>query len=87
MILAGPYATLAGLDGFLQPRLHHHIWPSYGDFLNSFAMKAHAGPYGSYDKIPYKRNFNPHCLSLPSLQISTTNGYLSGKFEVLTGEC
>ena len=23
--------------------------PSYGDFLNSFAMKERAGPYGSYD--------------------------------------
>ena len=25
--------------------------PSYGDFLNSFAIKAGAGPYGSYDKL------------------------------------
>ena len=24
---------------------------SYGDFLNSFEMKARAGPYGSYSKI------------------------------------
>ena len=31
------------------PWSRHRVRPSYGDFLNSFAMKAHAGPYGSYD--------------------------------------
>jgi len=28
----------------------HRVGPSYGDFLNSFAMKARAGPYGLYNK-------------------------------------
>ena len=46
----GPYAILAGPDGFFRPCSRHRVRPSYGDFLNSFAMKARAGPYGSYDK-------------------------------------
>ena len=48
-----PYVILAGLDGFFPPCWRHHVRPSHGDFLNSFAMKARAGPYGSYD--PYIR--------------------------------
>ena len=39
----GQYAILEGPDGFFCAR--HH-----GDFLNTFAMKARAGPNGSYDK-------------------------------------
>ena len=27
--------------------------PSYGDFLNSFTMKAHSGPHRSYNKRHY----------------------------------
>ena len=46
----GPYAILAGPDGFFRTCSRHHVRPSYGDFLNSFAMKARAGPYGSYNK-------------------------------------
>ena len=45
-----PYAILTGPDGFFRPCLRHCVRPSYGDFLSSFAMKARAGPYGSYDK-------------------------------------
>ena len=41
---------LAGPDGFFRPCSRHRVRPSYGDFLNSFAMKARAGPHGSYDK-------------------------------------
>ena len=48
----GPCAILAGPDGFFRTCSRHHVRPSYGDFLNSFAMKARAGPYGSYNK-PY----------------------------------
>ena len=44
---------LAGPDGFFRPCLRHRVRPSYGDFLNSFAMKARAGPYGSYDNEIY----------------------------------
>ena len=40
----------AGPDGFFRPCSRHRVRPSYGDFLNSFAMKARAEPYGSYDK-------------------------------------
>ena len=47
----GPYAILAGPDGFFRTCSRHHVRPSYGDFLNSFAMKARAGPYGSYNNI------------------------------------
>ena len=47
----GPYAILAGPDGFFRTCSRHHVRPSYGDFLNSFAMKARAGPYGSYNKL------------------------------------
>ena len=36
------------MDGFFRPSSRHRVRPSYGDFLNSFAMKARAGPYGSY---------------------------------------
>ena len=46
----GPYAILAGPDGFFRACSRYRVRPSYGDFLNSFAMKARAGPYGSYDK-------------------------------------
>ena len=45
-----PYAILAGPDGFFRPCSRHRVRPSYGDFLNSFAIEARAGPYGSYDK-------------------------------------
>ena len=45
-----PYSILAGPDGFFRPYSRHRVRPSYGDFLNSFAMKVRAGPYGSYDK-------------------------------------
>ena len=31
----------------------YRIRPSYGDFLNTFEMKARAGPYRSYDKYQY----------------------------------
>ena len=47
----GPYAILAGPDGFFRTCSRHHVRPSYGDFLNSFAMKARAGPYGTYNKV------------------------------------
>ena len=36
------------MDGFFRPSSRHRVRPSYGDFLNSFAMKARARPYGSY---------------------------------------
>ena len=47
------YAILAGPDGLFRTCSRHHVRPSYGDFLNSFAMKARAGPYGSYNKMQY----------------------------------
>ena len=34
---------------FLALLAPYRVWPSYGLFLNSFAMKAGAGPYRSYD--------------------------------------
>ena len=36
------------MDGFSRPSSRHRARPSYGDFLNSFAMKSRSGPYGSY---------------------------------------
>ena len=51
LFLAGPYVILPGPDGFFRPCSRHRVRPSCGDFLNSFAMKVCAGPYGSYDKI------------------------------------
>ena len=53
----GPYAILAGPDGFFRTYSRHHVRPSYGDFLNSFAMKARARPYGSYNNP----NYPPRC--------------------------
>ena len=44
---------LAGPDRFFRPCLRHHTQPSYRDFLNSFAMKIRAGPYGSYDEFHF----------------------------------
>ena len=59
-----PYAILAGPDGFFRPCSRHRVRPSYGDFLSSFAMKACAGPYGSYDNRYYlfrnERTRSPH---------------------------
>ena len=48
-----PPAILAGPDGFLRPCLRHRVQSSYGDFLNSFAMKARTGPHGSYDNFTF----------------------------------
>ena len=44
--LKEPYAILAGPDGFFRSCSRYRVRPSYRDFLNSFAMKARAGPYG-----------------------------------------
>ena len=38
-------------DGFFLRCSRHPVRPSYGDFLNSFAIKGRAGPYVSYDKL------------------------------------
>ena len=38
-------------DGFFRPCSPHRVRPSYGDFLNSFAIKARAGPYVPFDKL------------------------------------
>ena len=46
MILAGP-------DGFFRTARAITYGPHRGDFLNSFAMKARAGPYGSYNNTGY----------------------------------
>ena len=51
MTCTAPYAILAGPDGFFRPCSRHRVRPSYGDFVNSFAIKARAGPYGSYDNL------------------------------------
>ena len=62
----GPYAILAGPDGFFRTCSRHQVRPSYGYFLNSFAMKARAGPYGSYNKTPFcnvKRKKQPKITS------------------------
>ena len=40
-------------DGFFRPWSRHRVRPSYGDFLNSFAIKARAEPYVSYDKLVF----------------------------------
>ena len=48
-----PWAILAGSNDFFQPCSRHHVRPSYGDFLNSFAMKVRVGPYRSYDDGNY----------------------------------
>ena len=39
--------------GFFRPRSRKCVRPSYGTFINGFAKKALAGPYGSYDKWLY----------------------------------
>ena len=59
-----PQAILAGPDGFFQSCSLFCIQPSYRDFLNSFAMKARAGPYGSYDNN-YLFTCNDSATSIP----------------------
>ena len=49
-LCSGPY-------GFFWPRSRKCVRPSYGTFINGFAKKAFAGPYGSYDKKLYYRSF------------------------------
>ena len=39
-------------------RLRHRVRPSYGTFINGFAKKKLAGPYGSYDKTKYFTKLN-----------------------------
>ena len=41
-----PYAILARLDDFFRPLSRHRVRPSYGDFLNSFVMKARGAVRG-----------------------------------------
>ena len=41
-----PYVILPGPDGFFWPCSQHCVWPSYGDFLNSFAIKRAQGCTG-----------------------------------------
>ena len=48
---ARPYAFVIGPYGFFRPRSRKYVRPSYGTFINGFAKKALAGPYGSYDSI------------------------------------
>ena len=43
------HAILAGPDGSFRPCLRHRVRPSYGYFLNSFAMTARTGQCVSYD--------------------------------------
>ena len=43
---------------------HANVRPSYEDFLNSFAMKVCAGPYGSFDYISSPFGAQPLKLSL-----------------------
>ena len=40
---------VVGQYGFFRPRSRKCVRPSYGTFINGFAKKALAGPYGSYD--------------------------------------
>ena len=37
-------------DRFFRHYSCHRVQPSFGDFLNSFAMKSRPGSHGSYDK-------------------------------------
>ena len=39
----------------------HRVRPSYRNFLNSFGMKARAGPYGSYDKLLFHTTSGLSC--------------------------
>ena len=48
-----PHAFAVGLYGFFWTRSRKCIWPSHGTFINGFAKKAFAGPYGSNDKLQY----------------------------------
>ena len=38
-------------DRFFRHYSCHRVQPSFGNFLNSFAMKARPGSHGSYDKL------------------------------------
>ena len=49
---ARPYVSVVGPYGFFRPRSRKCVRPSYRIFINGFAKKALAGPYGSYDKNP-----------------------------------
>ena len=50
---ARPYAFVVKTYGFFRPCSRKCVRPSYGTFINGFAKKAPAGPYGSYDKTEY----------------------------------
>ena len=45
------YTFVVGPYGFFWPRSCKFVRPSYGTFVNAFAKKALAGPYGSYDNM------------------------------------
>ena len=46
---ARPYAFVVGPYGFFWPRSRKRVRPPYGTFINGFAKKTLARPYGSYD--------------------------------------
>ena len=43
----------AGWENIWLEVMAYGVQPSYGTFINGFAKKALAGPYGSYDKSAY----------------------------------
>ena len=46
---ARPYLFVVGPSGFFRTRSGECVRPLYGNFINGFAKKALAMPYGSYD--------------------------------------
>ena len=63
------YAILAGPDSFFRPCSRHRVRPSYGDFLNSFAMEARRGHTGhmimtvnNYIALPCYKDPGARCI-------------------------
>ena len=51
------------------------VLPSYGDFINSFAMRARAGPYGSYGNKYYDDDSTQQLLHNLCMSIALIDNY------------
>ena len=68
---ARPSAFVVGPYGFFQPRSRKCVRFSYGTFINGFAKKALAEPYGSYDNKVYVVVVSVYELYIPNPEFFT----------------
>ena len=79
-----PYDFVVGPYGFFRPCSRKCVRPSYRTFVNGFAKKALAGPYGSYDKRDNDQELALNLLNCVELERKVSRSVESK--EILTKE-